>query len=113
MQGVLACIDAMSDCIGCLMGHSDVLLVLLSPRSFSERFGAGGRPVHPILRHWELQFIHCREREWEGCRPANFSDTRNFRRPRCRRCLYRWLSLGRDREAACVQAMVHLASFAP
>jgi len=30
-------------------GHSDVLLVLQSPRSFSERFGAGGRPVHPIL----------------------------------------------------------------
>jgi hypothetical protein len=29
-----------------------VLLVLLSPRSFSERFGAGARPVHPILRHW-------------------------------------------------------------
>src|SRR5258708_7152058 len=44
MQGVLACIDAngVSDCSGCLMGHSDVLLVLLSPRSFSERFGAGG-----------------------------------------------------------------------
>ena len=53
MQGVLACIDAngVSDCSGCLMGHSDVLLVLLSPRSFSERFGAGARPVHPILRH--------------------------------------------------------------
>jgi type II restriction/modification system DNA methylase subunit YeeA len=34
-----------------LMGHSDVLLVLLSPRSSSERFGAGARPVHPILRH--------------------------------------------------------------
>jgi hypothetical protein len=33
------------------MGHSDVLLVLLSPRSFSERLGAGARPVHPILRH--------------------------------------------------------------
>jgi hypothetical protein len=28
-----------------------VLLVLLSPRSSSERFGAGARPVHPILRH--------------------------------------------------------------
>jgi hypothetical protein len=27
----------------------DVLLVLLSPRSSSERFGAGARPVHPIL----------------------------------------------------------------
>src|ERR1700730_13904526 len=52
MQGVLACIDAngVSDCSGCLMGHSDVLLVLLSPRSFSERFEAGARPVHPILR---------------------------------------------------------------
>ena len=25
-----------------------VLLVLLSPRSSSERFGAGARPVHPI-----------------------------------------------------------------
>src|SRR6476469_9308271 len=50
MQGVLACIDAngVSDCSGCLMGHSDVLLVLLSPRSSSERFGAGARPVHPI-----------------------------------------------------------------
>src|SRR3954465_1459439 len=50
MQGVLACIDAngMNDCSGCLMGHSDVLLVLLSPRSSSERFGAGARPVHPI-----------------------------------------------------------------
>ena len=51
MQDVLACIDAngVSDCSGCLMGHSDVLLVLLSPRSFSERFGARARPVHPIL----------------------------------------------------------------
>jgi len=56
MQGVLACIDAkgVSDCSGCLMGHSDVLLVFLSPRSFSERFGAGARPVHPILRHERL-----------------------------------------------------------
>src|ERR1700746_3352412 len=38
MQGVLACVDAnvMSDCSGCLMGHGDVLLVLLS---HSERFG--------------------------------------------------------------------------
>jgi hypothetical protein len=25
--------------------------VLLSPRTFSERFGAGARPVHPILGH--------------------------------------------------------------
>jgi pentapeptide MXKDX repeat protein len=41
--------ESVSDCSGCLMGHSDVLLVLLSPRSFSERFGAGARPVHPIL----------------------------------------------------------------
>ena len=42
MQGVLARIDAngVSDCSGCLMGHGDVLLVLLSPRSSSERFGA-------------------------------------------------------------------------
>src|SRR4051794_36510934 len=50
MQGVLACIDAngVSDCSGCLMGHGDVLLVLLGPRSSSERFGAGARPVHPI-----------------------------------------------------------------
>ena len=41
MQGVLACIDTngVSDCSGCLMGHDDVLLVHLSPRSFSERFG--------------------------------------------------------------------------
>jgi hypothetical protein len=37
------------------MGHSDVLLVLLSPRSSSERFGAGARPVHPILRQSILQ----------------------------------------------------------
>src|SRR4029077_13807199 len=53
MKGVFACIDAngVSDCSGCLMGHGEVLLVLLSPRSFSERFGAGARPVHPILRH--------------------------------------------------------------
>jgi hypothetical protein len=52
-QGVLARIDAndVCDCGGCLMGHSDVLLVLLSPRTFSERFGAGARPVHPILGH--------------------------------------------------------------
>src|SRR6476619_4823893 len=50
MQGVLACIDAngVSDCSGCLMGHGDVLLVLLSPQSSSERFGAGARPIHPI-----------------------------------------------------------------
>src|SRR5512140_1676401 len=50
MQGVLACIDAngVSDCSGCLWGHGDVLLVLLSPRSSSERFGAGARPVRPI-----------------------------------------------------------------
>ena len=50
MQGILACIDAngVSDCSGCLMGYSDVLLVLLNPRSSSERFGAGARPVHPI-----------------------------------------------------------------
>jgi hypothetical protein len=31
------------------MGHGDMLLVLLSPRSSSEQFGAGARPVHPIL----------------------------------------------------------------
>ena len=31
------------------MGHGDVLLVLQSPNSFPERFGAGARPVHPIL----------------------------------------------------------------
>jgi hypothetical protein len=51
MQGILARIDAnrVCDCRGCLMGHGDVLLVLLSPNSFSERFGAGARPVHPIL----------------------------------------------------------------
>src|SRR3974377_2465382 len=59
MQGVLACIDAngVCDCSGCLMGHSDLLLVLLSPRSFSERFGAGARPVHPILRHTRLSKV--------------------------------------------------------
>src|SRR5882672_11648047 len=50
MQGVLACIDPNGSCYcGCLLGHGDVLLVLLSPSSFSERFGAGARPVHPIL----------------------------------------------------------------
>jgi hypothetical protein len=38
------------------MGHSDVLLVLLSPRSFSERFWAGARPVHPILG---LEYLIC------------------------------------------------------
>src|SRR4029077_18723744 len=50
MQGVLACIDAngVSDCSACLMGDGDVLLVLLSPQSSSERFGAGARPIHPI-----------------------------------------------------------------
>ena len=38
MQGVLACIDAngVNECSGYLMG----------------RFGAGARPVHPILRLW-------------------------------------------------------------
>src|SRR5207342_2895652 len=47
MQGVLARIDAdgVCDCSSCLMGHSDVLLVLLSPRLISEWFGAGARPV--------------------------------------------------------------------
>jgi hypothetical protein len=35
------------------MGHSDVLLMLLSPRSFSVRFGAAARPVHPILGNEE------------------------------------------------------------
>jgi len=51
MQGILASIDAnrVCDCSGCLMGHGHVLLVLQSPNSFSERFGAGARPVHPIL----------------------------------------------------------------
>ena len=53
MQGVLARIDAdgVGDCSSCLMGHSDVLLVLLSPRLISEWFGAGARPVHPIRGH--------------------------------------------------------------
>src|SRR5260370_32437269 len=52
MQGILARIDADGgcDCSGCLMGHGDMLLALLSPRTFSERFGAGARPLHPILR---------------------------------------------------------------
>ena len=59
MQGVLARIDAnrACDCSGCLMGHGDVLLVLQSPNSFSERFGAGARPVHPILGHWEYSKV--------------------------------------------------------
>jgi hypothetical protein len=49
-QGVLARIDANGvwDCSGCLIKNSEVLLVLLSPRSFSERFGTGARPIHPI-----------------------------------------------------------------
>jgi hypothetical protein len=52
MQGVLACIDAnrADGCGVCPKGIGDVLLVLLSLRSLSERFGAGARPVHPILR---------------------------------------------------------------
>src|SRR4029077_5404416 len=51
MQGVLACIDAngVSDCSGCLMGHSDVLLVLLSPRSSSGR--EHGRSI-PFASVW-------------------------------------------------------------
>jgi hypothetical protein len=74
MQGVLACIDAdgVSDCSGCLMEHSDVLLVLLSPRSSSERFGAGARPVHPIrvnARHAALRSLS----ERSGSRPATKS----------------------------------------
>ena len=53
MQRVLAGIDAnrADGCGVCLEGHVGALLVLLSPRSLSERFGAGARPVHPILRH--------------------------------------------------------------
>src|SRR6476661_7523646 len=47
MQRVLAGIDA-NRADGC--GHGGVLLVLLSLRSLSERFGAGARPVHSILR---------------------------------------------------------------
>jgi hypothetical protein len=48
MQGILARIDAnrVCGCSGCLMGQGDVLLVLLSSSSFSERFGAGdGRSI--------------------------------------------------------------------
>src|SRR6266699_3220798 len=48
MQYVLACIDA--DRTGQssfrLLGHGDVLLVLLSPPA--KPLGAGARPVHPI-----------------------------------------------------------------
>jgi hypothetical protein len=53
MQRVLAGIDAnrADGCDVCLEGHGGVLLVLLSLRSLSERFGAGARPVHPILGH--------------------------------------------------------------
>src|SRR5260370_32877367 len=52
MQGILARIDADGgcDCSGCLMGHGDMLLVLLSPRTFSERFGAGAPPRPPISK---------------------------------------------------------------
>src|SRR5260370_25672396 len=62
MQGILARIDADGgcDCSGCLMGHGDMLLVLLSPRTFSERFGAGARPGPPLLRHqpwWRLSAV--------------------------------------------------------
>ena len=54
MQGV----DPNGSChCGCLLGHGDVLLVLLSPSSFSERFGAGARPVHPILGRQSLWFL--------------------------------------------------------
>src|SRR6266567_6751506 len=49
MQCVLACIDA--DRTGQssfrLLGHGDVLVVLLSPPA--KPLGAGARPVHPIL----------------------------------------------------------------
>jgi hypothetical protein len=52
MQRVLAGIDAnrADGCGVCPEGHGGVLLVLLSLRSLSERFGAGARPVHSILR---------------------------------------------------------------
>ena len=57
MQGVLARIDAngVCGCSGCLMGHSDVLLVLLSPgHSLSGSGREHGRSIpfseveHPI-----------------------------------------------------------------
>ena len=50
MQGVLAVSMPMvcAPVAGGLMEHGDVFLVLLSARLFSERFGAGARPVHPI-----------------------------------------------------------------
>ena len=61
MQGILAGIDAngVCDCSGGLMGHNDVLHVLLSPRSSSERFWAGARPVHPILGHSRRVYFSC------------------------------------------------------
>ena len=53
--------NGVCDCNGCLMGLGDALLVLLGPPSFSERFGAGARPVHPIFRrghsYWRSRFV--------------------------------------------------------
>src|SRR4029453_3317020 len=56
IQRVFAGIDAnrADGCGVCLEGLGGALLVLLSPRSLSERFGAGARPVHPILRHMSM-----------------------------------------------------------
>jgi hypothetical protein len=65
------------------LGHSDVLLVLPSPRSFSEWFGARARPVHPILGtrnflgevrsacpHARVAAVHKEAREAEAATPA-------------------------------------------
>src|SRR6266568_6569465 len=68
MQCVLACIDA--DRTGQssfrLLGHGDVLLVLLSPPA--KPLGAGARPVHPILRRSDhgraCPFIGVKRSSW-------------------------------------------------
>jgi hypothetical protein len=54
MQGVLARIDA-NVCATVAAALWDMAMCsscIQAPRSFSERFGAGARPVHPILRLW-------------------------------------------------------------
>src|SRR5271169_3701782 len=82
MQGILARVDANGacDCNGCLMGHSDVLLVLLSPRSFSEQFGAGARPVHPILGRGAMSDLspECESKRKSANRKSLNADSKFF-----------------------------------
>jgi hypothetical protein len=63
------------------MGHGDVLLVLLSPRSSSERFGAGARPVHPIR-------VVSRRRS----NSVAFGAKRTFSKPRLKNQIYDYAS---------------------